>query len=480
MAIWLVASGLGWAGGMRATVRLGPEGPEIVSARPTVAPVPSAGPGVLEVVDEAGAVLATAAIPDARRRSVIDPEGGGVAVDLDTATVVVEVPWPAGAVAVRTSLGGVRPQPLDLHRAAQLAAVPVLESGPAGERLDLVILGDGYTEEQLADFADDAQWVVDYLLGIPPYGAYSDLFNVWRIDTASAESGLDHPARDEYRDTALGCAYDCAGVDRLVCCDDDVVLRTVEEALSGADGILVLLNDDEYGGSGGFNYATAYVGPAEGREVAAHELGHSLVGLWDEYEYGVAGSKQGPNCSELPTGHWDDWLGSRGVSAFPGCSFSNLYRPTDEGCMMRTLAEGYCPVCREQTVLEMYRRLPGIVTSIDPPPGEAVTGPIAVETTIPTHRLAFEWSLDGEVVLEDEPELDVRCSGLEGQLTLRVHDPTPWVRADPGGLLEETLGPWDVAEPDCARERPVACSCASGPRAGWLGLLGLLLVRRRR
>jgi hypothetical protein len=377
-------------------------------------------------------------------------------------------------VEVRTRLGAIRPGG---KPRTGVTAVPVLESGPPSERLDLVILGDGYTASELGDFAEDTQWIVAYVLDVPPYGAYADLFNVWRIDVASADSGVDRPALNELRDTAFGCEYDCGGVDRLVCCDDDAVVGLVEEVVPGADGILVLLNETDYGGSGSFNYATSYVGPTSGREVAAHELGHALLTLWDEYDYGIAGPGAGPNCSELPTGHWDAWYGDKGVAGFPACTYTNLFRPTDEGCMMRTLDQGYCPVCREHAVLEMYRRVPSIVTSVDPTTGEQVDAAtvFSIETTIPRHRLAFEWSVDGEVVRADDPELDLRCTGWKGELTLRVHDPTTWVRSDPEGLLEQTLGPWSVSTEPC--EAAGACGCGAGSR-GWGRSLARWLRRR--
>jgi len=99
----------------------------------------------------------------------------------------VEVPWPEGATGLR--LGGVTWTP----RTARIRAgdpIQVLYSGPDDERLDLVFLGDGYTQAELGRFAADVDGVVDHLLSLEPYGQYAGLFNVWRVDTASATSEI--------------------------------------------------------------------------------------------------------------------------------------------------------------------------------------------------------------------------------------------------------------------------------------------------
>jgi hypothetical protein len=142
--------------------------------------------------------------------------------------------------------------------------------------------------------------------------------------------------------------------------------------------------------------------------------------------------------------------------------------------MMRTLRDGYCPICREQVVLAMHANLGGLIRATDPPAGERVRDAITVETTVPAERLAFEWTLDGEVVA-DGPRARVRCSGWRGQLALRVFDPTGWVRSDPDGLLEDEAGPWTVSAEDCAEP---GCGCRSAGGGWWA--LGLLALRRRR
>lgn len=493
------------AGGLRVTVEVGTDGVEVRDAVQVPverrlglrgAQVPDGQ--ALQVVSAEGDVLAVAKLPDeALHRTIIYPEGGGDGVKLERTLVQVDVPWPEGAAAVR--IPGQPPvtprilraaDPAGGARAGGVQAIPLLESGPASQRLDLVFVGDGYRAGELGDFAEDVDWIVDYLLTIQPYGRYSGLFNIWRIDVASAHSGVSHRESGITRDTAFGCYYGCGGLDRLICCDDQAVLRVVNSAIPGADGIMVLINDPQYGGSGGFNYATSYVGREFGHQVAAHELGHSLIGLWDEYGYGYDGSGEGPNCASSAEGSWDAWLGTRGVDAYQECSYNRLYRPTENGCMMRTLRDDYCPVCREEAVLAMYGRLPGLVSAVEPvwTPGDERVAIDAVEEEIvltarvngPDSGLVFEWLLDGEVV-GNRAELPLTCSGLNGELSLRVYDDTAWVRSDPRGLLEETVGPWTVSSEECVRLLQDCEGCnQAGGAAGWPWLVALVALRRRR
>lgn len=457
---------------VRVTVAWEADGPQLVSAVRTDGDAVGSVPGDLELVDGAGRVVGSAAIPDPRIRSVVTPDGGETVV-LPRAIARFTVSWPEGAAGLRLRGKTTTPRP-----APPTAATLVHDGGPPDERLDLVILGDGYTADQQDAFAEDVRAVVDYLLSIEPYDRYADLLNVWQVSTASNQTGVSHAG--DPRNTAFGCAYDCAGIERLVCCDDADVLQAVDRSVPDADGILVLLNDAEYGGSGGFTYATAYVGEPDGVQVAAHELGHSLVGLWDEYSYGVSGSGEGPNCSRDPEGSWDAWLPQ--VGSFPECSFLELYRPTDEGCMMRTLQDGYCPVCRERVVLAMHEGLPGLIRSTDPAPGEvpAETAAITVETRSDPARLTFSWTMDGAEV-SSSPTLDLECSGLQGEVSLHVTDDTRWVRTDPEGKLADDAGPWVVHAERCARPEPApaSCGCRTGAGGGWSVALMLLLVRRR-
>lgn len=503
--LWIAASP---AASVEVLVTVSAEGASLLDVRtlPTPSRPPFGGPTLdlgLAAVDAGGAVVATAAVPDPRLRTVHLEGDVGESVVLAHAVARVVLDWPDSAVAV--SLGDERRVP---HTPPPSTAQSVLSTGDSTERLDMVFLGDGYTESELTDFESDVDRMVAYLLSIEPYGSYSDLFNVWRIDAASAESGVDHPERSPsvLRDTTYGCAYGCAGLDRLICCDDGAVLSAVSAAVPAADGIMVLVNDPQYGGSGGYQYATSYVGPA-GDRVVAHELGHSLVGLGDEYNYGAAsGAEARPNCTTDPTDPpWSAWLDEPGVGVHSVCGYTNHHRPTADGCMMRTLSDDYCVVCRELTTRAIYAALPRLLVSVSPEAEALVveTETRATATPIGSSPWRFEavWTLDGRVIGEGLSVVLDPCTA--GELELTVRDPTPWVRLDPTGDLVDrhawTLVPCadggdgsgdattdtaDSASPPPldpeAATAPVDCGCQRGGGSAAGLFLAVSMVARRR
>jgi len=184
-------------------------------------------------------------------------------------------------------LAATLPWAMLLTAALPAAAEPVTtvrDNGVSANRIDLTIVGDGYTADELAQYADDVETVVAGFFAEPPFDEYQSYFNVQRIDVTSNESGADHPQDDDYRDTALGAYYNCAGIPRLLCVDWSAVNTVLNDSVSldQQDMVLVLVNDPVYGGAGGA-IAVASTHPAV-IELMLHELGHSFGDLADEYD----------------------------------------------------------------------------------------------------------------------------------------------------------------------------------------------------
>jgi hypothetical protein len=53
----------------------------------------------------------------------------------------------------------------------------LVENGPSANRLDVAIIGDGYTADQQAMFNEDAQQVVDEFASVEPMRTYFKHFN---------------------------------------------------------------------------------------------------------------------------------------------------------------------------------------------------------------------------------------------------------------------------------------------------------------
>ena len=160
----------------------------------------------------------------------------------------------------------------------------ILNSGPTNNRYDLVILGDGYTEDQEARFDSDALTASAGLFQKEPYKTFTRYFNVHTVFRASLESGADHPDENPpvFKNTVYGATYNTGGTPRcLYIQNTSLALQDASLAPAVEGRVIVLVNDDRYGGCAG-TFSVSYNG-ASMAEVQVHELSHSFGGLADEY-----------------------------------------------------------------------------------------------------------------------------------------------------------------------------------------------------
>ena len=54
-----------------------------------------------------------------------------------------------------------------------------------------VVIPDGYTKSQLADYRAQAKRMLDFIFSVDPYKQYKDYFNIYILDAASGQSGAD-------------------------------------------------------------------------------------------------------------------------------------------------------------------------------------------------------------------------------------------------------------------------------------------------
>ena len=69
----------------------------------------------------------------------------------------------------------------------------IIENGPRDKRINMVVLGDGFTASQQTDFITNATTLVNYVFSKAPYAQYKNYFNVYAVKVISAESGIKHP-----------------------------------------------------------------------------------------------------------------------------------------------------------------------------------------------------------------------------------------------------------------------------------------------
>src|SRR3954468_352302 len=68
--------------------------------------------------------------------------------------------------------------------------VPLQVTGPASERLNLVILGDGYTAAEMQKFRDQVDKHLNIQWSFEPFKSYRNYFNVYMIEVESPVSGI--------------------------------------------------------------------------------------------------------------------------------------------------------------------------------------------------------------------------------------------------------------------------------------------------
>jgi hypothetical protein len=244
----------------------------------------------------------------------------------------------------------------------------ILKSGPISKRINLVILGDGYTNPQIPQFQTDATAVSNYLLNTPPFNNYQNYFNVFAIKCVSPQSGITHPGTatdvaepaspvmtvSNYFDTQ----FDNYNTHRLIYSNNSAAVYSVLAANFPAyDQIVILGNSPEYGGAGG-SFAVSSTHTAA-KEIVVHEMGHSFADLADEYWAGIAYAAELANMtanSNTTTVKWAPWLGisATGVYAHGTTAPENGWFRPHQNCKMRLLNSPFCPVCKEAIIEKIH------------------------------------------------------------------------------------------------------------------------------
>ncbi len=307
------------------------------------------------------------------------------------------------------------------------AVRPLQRTGPVSGRLDLVVMGDGYTAGEQDEFAADAEEKLDAIFGVEPYRSYRGLFNIWLVGVVSPESGVSgDPAADDVKDTALGSAFFCDGLERLLCVDTGAVTRYAALA-PDADIVFVVAHSAKYGGAG---YSAADLPPGtpfhgvatmssdndRSYLIGAHELGHSIGGLADEYQYAGYGAypyAEEPAAANLTlhrdpaAAKWHRWAGvpdptGSVVGTYEGGGYyeTGIHRPTDTS-LMRTLASTeFNVVGREAMIAGFYADADALTSPV--PTSAPVRGnrPVTVRLAPLTGLadLRLTWSVDGREV----------------------------------------------------------------------------------
>jgi hypothetical protein len=157
------------------------------------------------------------------------------------------------------------------------------ESGDPAKKLDLLILGDGYTARERAKFERDARRLTATLLATSPFKERQGDINIWGLSPAAAQSGISRPSQHIYRRSPVGATYDAFDSERYVLTFENKAFRDIA-ANAPYDVVEILTNSATYGGGGIYGlYSTVAADSVWSSYIFVHEFGHHIAGLADEY-----------------------------------------------------------------------------------------------------------------------------------------------------------------------------------------------------
>jgi hypothetical protein len=163
------------------------------------------------------------------------------------------------------------------------AVIKLHESGDPAQKLDLLILGDGYTAAERGKFERDARRLVGVLFSTSPFKERQRDINVWGLCPAAAQSGVSRPSQHIYRRSPIGTMYDAFDSERYILTFENKAFRDIA-ANAPYDVVEILVNSATYGGGGIFGlYSTVAADSAWAPYIFVHEFGHHIAALADEY-----------------------------------------------------------------------------------------------------------------------------------------------------------------------------------------------------
>ena len=175
----------------------------------------------------------------------------------------------------------------------------VVHNGAPAEKVDILVIAEGYTESELPKFHKDAERMIGKLFATEPFKSRKSDFNVRALDLVEPVSGVNRPRTRDDRRTLTGVQYNIFDSERYVLTLDDHRMRDIASS-APYDFIEILVNEKTYGGGGIFNdQATSCVYSAFAEYIFVHEFGHHFAALADEYytspvSYTTSGAAEHP------------------------------------------------------------------------------------------------------------------------------------------------------------------------------------------
>ena len=349
--------------------------------------VPLKGNGDLTLTDkESGEVIYKTSFSSLFQEWITTPEAANITRSFEFTLLIPEPKRPVVATLVlrdntaKESAHYVTLDPADvlIRDCSKQPALPytyIHKGGDSKEAIDVVILAEGYTTEEMELFMEDAKITASEILSYEPFKSHSDKFNFIAVASPSADSNVSVPQEEAWRNTAVGSNFMTFYMERYLTSGNVYAMYDLATNIP-CEHFVILANTDTYGGGGIYNsYTLTTAHHPSFRPVVVHEFGHSFAGLGDEYFYLSADNNDEmhslkhepwePNITTLVDfeSKWADMVAEGveiptqvtaersknyvvGVYEGGGYRAKGIYRPTDVCRMRNNTAEQFCPVCQ--------------------------------------------------------------------------------------------------------------------------------------
>lgn len=256
----------------------------------------------------------------------------------------------------------------------------VAGTGTPDTSVDIVIIPDGYTKDEMELFKKDCIKFSNYLFNASPYKENKTKFNIYGVEAPSEESGTDIPGENIWKNTLLNTSFYTFDSERYLMTTENKKLRDVAANVP-YDQIYILVNTDKYGGGSIYNLYSVCINNNMYEEyIFTHEFGHGFGFLADEYYTSDVAYKDfyplnleplEPNITTLVDfdSKWKDMVdkdtpiptpdireNADKVGVFEGGGYmaKGVYRPM-ENCTMKSITvNNFCPVCKRALVNMIY------------------------------------------------------------------------------------------------------------------------------
>lgn len=268
------------------------------------------------------------------------------------------------------------------ERSLQFDVKEIVKNNDPSVSVDIVLIPEGYTKDEMDKFEKDAAKFSTYLFKASPFKENQDKFNIYAVLAPSQESGTDIPADNIWKKTLVNSNFYTFDLERYLMTSDNKTLRSVASN-APYDQIYIIVNSKKYGGGAIYNHYSVCVADNIHEEyVFTHELGHGFAFLADEYytsdvayidfypldvepleknlttlvDFKSKWKNLVDSDTPLPTPTQKDFKTK--VGAFEGGGYveKGVYRPMQDCSMKSISVDNFCPVCKEaiQEMIDFY------------------------------------------------------------------------------------------------------------------------------